>query len=170
MATAFGLAMTQMVGGLYASSPPLLRPSPVPRHCERSAAIQWGDSVCTSVRSAQRYLRIVPCALDLAGLQQGIMRTVCCERRLFGTFFILTFPGRRNYSAPMIDEFNTLDAKIARIVRLCDGLREENRHLQAQLVALERDKQQLQARMNDACLRLESLVTQLPESPEGTTP
>lgn len=63
----------------------------------------------------------------------------------------------------MMNELDALEAKIARVVTLCHELRGENRLLQQRIAVLEHDKQELQARMNDACLRLESLMTQLPE-------
>ena len=64
----------------------------------------------------------------------------------------------------MMNEFNTLENKIALVVSLCRTLRAENMQLKLQLAAAEDDRRIRAERMESACSRLEQLAKQLPES------
>ena len=67
----------------------------------------------------------------------------------------------------MITELNTLEDKIAQVVALCGSLRAENHQLKLALVEAEQERKLLAERIELARHRLEELVHQLPETPEG---
>ncbi|AOY00953.1 cell division protein ZapB [Jeongeupia sp. USM3] len=60
-------------------------------------------------------------------------------------------------------EFASLEDKLGQLVSLCQALREENRVLRQQVLALQQDKQQLQAKVDGARNRVAAILSKLPE-------
>jgi len=63
-------------------------------------------------------------------------------------------------------ELNALEEKINQTVELCRRLRAENQQLRQQLAAATNENRQLADKVHEAKNRLESLLRQIPESPE----
>lgn len=59
-------------------------------------------------------------------------------------------------------EFNSLEAKVAQFVSLCERLRAENLVLRQQLVAAQNDAKRLNEKIDGAKSRLEGLLNRLP--------
>ncbi len=59
-------------------------------------------------------------------------------------------------------EFNSLEAKVAQFVSLCERLRAENLALRQQLVAAQNDAKRLNEKIDGARSRLEGLLNRLP--------
>lgn len=62
----------------------------------------------------------------------------------------------------METEFNSLEAKVAQFVSLCERLRAENVELRQQLAAARNDAKRLHEKINGAKARLEGLLARLP--------
>lgn len=62
----------------------------------------------------------------------------------------------------MDSEFNTLEAKVAQFVTLCERLRQENVVLRQQLVSAENDSKRLSEKIDSAKAKLEHLLSRLP--------
>ena len=62
----------------------------------------------------------------------------------------------------METEFNSLEAKIAQFVSLCERLRAENGELRQQLAAARNDAKRLHDKIDGAKARLEGLLSRLP--------
>lgn len=62
----------------------------------------------------------------------------------------------------MDSEFNTLEAKVAQFVTLCERLRQENVVLRQQLVSAENDSKRLSEKIDSAKAKLERLLARLP--------
>lgn len=62
----------------------------------------------------------------------------------------------------MDSEFNTLEAKVAQFVTLCERLREENVVLRQQLVTAENDSKRLSEKIDTAKAKLAQLLSRLP--------
>jgi len=60
-------------------------------------------------------------------------------------------------------EFNSLEAKVAQFVGLCERLRAENHDLRQQLASARNDAKRLNERIEGAKLKLESLLARLPD-------
>ena len=60
-------------------------------------------------------------------------------------------------------EFNSLEAKVAQFVGLCERLRAENHDLRQQLATARNDAKRLNERIEGAKLKLESLLARLPD-------
>jgi cell division protein ZapB len=60
-------------------------------------------------------------------------------------------------------ELDSLDEKINQLVQLCHRLRKDNHELRQQLVAAQSESKQLTDKIENARVRLESLLTRLPE-------
>ena len=60
-------------------------------------------------------------------------------------------------------EFNSLEAKVAQFVGLCERLRAENITLRQQLVAAQNDAKRLNEKIEGARTRVEQLLSRLPE-------
>lgn len=60
-------------------------------------------------------------------------------------------------------EFNSLEAKVAQIVMLCERLRAENIDLRQQLTTAQSDARRLTERIEGARTRIEELVARLPD-------
>jgi cell division protein ZapB len=65
-------------------------------------------------------------------------------------------------SPPVESEFNTLEAKVAQFVTLCERLREENVVLRQQLVSAENASKRLNEKIDTAKAKLEQLLARLP--------
>lgn len=59
-------------------------------------------------------------------------------------------------------ELNSLEAKVAQFVALCERLRAENSELRQQLAAARGDAQRLNDKIDGATERLEGLLSRLP--------
>jgi cell division protein ZapB len=59
-------------------------------------------------------------------------------------------------------EFNSLEAKVAQFVSLCERLRAENNDLKQQLTAARTDAKRLHDKIDGAKARLEGLLSRLP--------
>jgi len=59
-------------------------------------------------------------------------------------------------------EFNSLEAKVAQFVTLCERLRAENVELRQQLAAARNDAKRLHDKIDGAKARLEGLLSRLP--------
>jgi cell division protein ZapB len=59
-------------------------------------------------------------------------------------------------------EFNSLEAKVAQFVSLCERLRAENLTLRQQLLAAQNDAKRLNEKIDGAKSRLEGLLNRLP--------
>ena len=59
-------------------------------------------------------------------------------------------------------EFNSLEAKVAQFVSLCERLRAENVELRRELAAAKTDARKLHEKIDGAKARLEGLLSRLP--------
>jgi cell division protein ZapB len=59
-------------------------------------------------------------------------------------------------------EFNSLEAKVAQFVTLCERLRAENVELKRELAAARTDARRLHEKIDGAKARLEGLLSRLP--------
>jgi len=59
-------------------------------------------------------------------------------------------------------EFNSLEAKVAQFVSLCERLRAENLELRRELAAAKGDAKRLHEKIDGAKVRLEGLLARLP--------
>ena len=71
--------------------------------------------------------------------------------------------GELNDSAAVDAEFNSLEAKVAQFVGLCERLRAENHELRQQLATAKNDAKRLNERIEGAKNKLESLLARLPD-------
>ena len=60
-------------------------------------------------------------------------------------------------------EFNSLEAKVAQFVGLCERLRAENHDLRQQLATARNDAKRLNERIEGAKVKLESLLARMPD-------
>ena len=60
-------------------------------------------------------------------------------------------------------EFNSLEAKVAQFVGLCERLRADNNTLRQQLVAAQNDAKRLNEKIDGARTKVEQLLSRLPE-------
>ena len=68
-----------------------------------------------------------------------------------------------NDSAAVDAEFNSLEAKVAQFVGLCERLRAENHDLRQQLATAKNDAKRLNERIEGAKAKLENLLARLPD-------
>lgn len=59
-------------------------------------------------------------------------------------------------------DFNSLEAKVAQFISLCDRLRAENHDLKQQLAAARTDAKRLHEKIDGARARLEGLLSKIP--------
>jgi len=67
------------------------------------------------------------------------------------------------HSSAVDAEFNSLDAKVAQFVGLCERLRAENHDLRQQLASAKNDARRLNERIEGAKVKLETLLARLPD-------
>ena len=67
------------------------------------------------------------------------------------------------HSSGVDAEFNSLEAKVAQFVDLCERLRAENHDLRQQLASARNNASRLNERIEGAKLKLESLLARLPD-------
>lgn len=60
-------------------------------------------------------------------------------------------------------EFNSLEAKVAQFVGLCERLRAENHDLRQQLATAKNDAKRLNERIEGAKVKLEGLLARMPD-------
>ena len=60
-------------------------------------------------------------------------------------------------------EFNSLEAKVAQFVGLCERLRAENHDLRQQLATARNDAKRLNERIDGAKVKLEGLLARIPD-------
>jgi phage shock protein A len=68
----------------------------------------------------------------------------------------------------MLEDLDTLAAKIADLARLLRSLRTENQQLRAQLVTANSELDQLRGRIDEAGRRLDLLMERLPDPPAAS--
>lgn len=64
----------------------------------------------------------------------------------------------------MASPLDSLEQKIDQVLALCRTLSDENRQLREQVAAGESENQALRAKIDQACLKIEGLMANLPES------
>lgn len=64
----------------------------------------------------------------------------------------------------MDNELKSLEQKISQLVGFCQRMREENNKLRQQVASEQNDNKHLNEKLSGAKVRLESLLTQLPEA------
>ena len=67
------------------------------------------------------------------------------------------------HSSSVDMEFNSLEAKVAQFVGLCERLRAENHDLRQQLTSARNDAKRLNERIESARSKLEQLLQRLPD-------
>ena len=67
------------------------------------------------------------------------------------------------HSSGVDAEFNSLEAKVAQFVGLCERLRAENHDLRQELATAKNDAKRLNERIEGAKVKLESLLARLPD-------
>ena len=67
------------------------------------------------------------------------------------------------HSSGVDAEFNSLEAKVAQFVGLCERLRAENHDLRQELATAKNDARRLNERIEGAKVKLESLLARLPD-------
>ena len=67
------------------------------------------------------------------------------------------------HSSGVDAEFNSLDAKVAQFVGLCERLRAENHDLRQQLATAKNDAKRLNERIEGAKVKLEKLLARIPD-------
>ncbi len=67
------------------------------------------------------------------------------------------------HSSGVDAEFDSLEAKVAQFVGLCERLRAENHELRQQLASARNDANRLNERIEGAKVKLESLLARLPD-------
>ena len=67
------------------------------------------------------------------------------------------------HSSGVDAEFNSLEAKVAQFVGLCERLRADNHDLRQQLATAKNDAKRLNERIEGAKVKLESLLARLPD-------
>jgi len=67
-------------------------------------------------------------------------------------------------------DFNSLEAKVAQFVTICDRLRAENIELRQQLAAARNDAKRLHDKIDGAKARLEGLLSRLPGGSRSAWP
>jgi len=67
------------------------------------------------------------------------------------------------HSVSVEAEFDSLEAKVAQFVNLCERLRAENHDLRQQLAAARTDARRLTERIEGAKTKLENLLARLPD-------
>lgn len=60
-------------------------------------------------------------------------------------------------------ELNSLDDKIAQLAKLCQKLRGDNTQLRQQVASIQSENKRLAEKLNAAKIRLEALLSQIPE-------
>ena len=78
----------------------------------------------------------------------------------------MTFHDFHNYSVLMEAELTSLDDKISQLVQLTQKLRTDNSQLRQNLASAENENKRLAEKVHTAKVRLEALLTQIPEGAE----
>ena len=60
-------------------------------------------------------------------------------------------------------DLKALEEKISQLVELCQSMRKDNLELRQELALAQDAERQLKARMQEAQVRIESIITRLPE-------
>jgi FtsZ-binding cell division protein ZapB len=67
-----------------------------------------------------------------------------------------------NYSCLMDEEITTLEAKLTELVNAVGSLRQENNEMKPSLEKLQEENKILKAKINEATMKIENLLGQLP--------
>ena len=67
-----------------------------------------------------------------------------------------------NYSWQMDEEITTLEAKLTELVNAVGSLRQENNEMKPSVEKLQEENKILKAKINEATMRIENLLGQLP--------
>ena len=67
-----------------------------------------------------------------------------------------------NYSWEMDEEITTLEAKLTELVNAVGSLRQENNEMKPSLEKLQEENKILKAKINEATMKIENLLGQLP--------
>ena len=67
-----------------------------------------------------------------------------------------------NYSWQMDEEITTLEAKLTELVNAVGSLRQENNEMKPSLEKLQEENKILKAKINEATMKIENLLGQLP--------
>ena len=62
----------------------------------------------------------------------------------------------------MLDELNLLESKLNKLIETMEVLKKENDELKPNLLLAKEENQALKTKMNDATLKVENLLAQLP--------
>jgi len=62
----------------------------------------------------------------------------------------------------MLDELNLLENKLTQLIETVEALKRENEGLKPNLLLAKEEIQTLKAKMNEATLKIENLIAQLP--------
>ena len=95
---------------------------------------------------------------DAHFVHRGMIRKHMQNRPLF-----LDAAADLKHSGGVDAEFNSLEAKVAQFVGLCERLRAENHDLRQQLASARNDAKRLNERIEGAKVKLESLLSRLPD-------
>ncbi len=68
-----------------------------------------------------------------------------------------------NYSATMDADFKSLEERVAKLIALCQTLREENVQMRQEVTRLHQESQSLKLNMTQASVQLERLLIALPD-------
>ena len=67
-----------------------------------------------------------------------------------------------NYSRKMDEEITTLEAKLTELVKAVGSLRQENNEMKPSVEKLQEENKILKAKINEATMKIENLLGQLP--------
>ena len=67
-----------------------------------------------------------------------------------------------NYSLEMDEEITTLEAKLTELVNAVGSLRQENNEMKPSVEKLQEENKILKAKINEATMKIENLLGQLP--------
>ena len=95
---------------------------------------------------------------DAHFLRRRMIRNHLQKQRLF-----LDAEADLQHSSGVDAEFNSLEAKVAQFVGLCERLRADNHDLRQQLATAKNDAKRLNERIEGAKTKLESLLERLPD-------
>ncbi len=76
---------------------------------------------------------------------------------------MLTRQNSGNYSVRMLEQLDTLNAKLAQLLERYQALRNDNQRLRQQVLALESSNKAMNERLDGARERMEALYNKIPD-------